>query len=241
MSSRPVDLLSEDELRAVNGAHEWKLHTLDAAGRMVGNASAPLYPIPHKLVLMADERFRLKGRDVVEFGCLEGAHTIALAGLAKGVTALDARTDNLVKAAVRCTLYGVHPKFVQMDVESEMPQPSEIYFHAGVLYHLQDPAVHLRRVGRLAAGLLLDTHYAKPKDAVESYVSADKSKYAYWKYAENVAGSRAGVRDFSRWLTMADILRILRDCYSKVEVAWDRMERKGPRVTILACHLKAGS
>lgn len=236
--NRPVDHLSDGQLAALNAALPWKTSTRDANGREVGLPGGPPYTIPAELVVMTDMRFGLAGKSVVEFGCLEGAHTVALAERAGSVLAVDARVDNLLKSSLRCAMYGVFPRFSLLDVEERMPPPAEVYFHSGVLYHLQDPVIHLRRVCGLASALVLDTHHARVPDT--GYTSADGGSYRAWVYRENVSGAKAGVRDFSRWIPLQTIMDILAASYAKVEVVSDRVERNGPRATIYACHRRPG-
>lgn len=230
---RPVDLLSDDDLNEVNAAHAWESHTEDSRGRWVGRRDKPFYPIPHHLVESLNEWVdNLGGKDVVEFGCFEGAHTIALCNLAYQVCALEARADSLVKTAVRTALYGVFPRLLHIDVEKRDPPPADVYFHSGVLYHLQDPAIHLGRLGMGCGEILLDTHYTK--SPTMSYQSADGRRFKVEERPEHVTEAKAGMRDLSRWLPLDTIKALLGDHFSDVAVLSDREERNGPRVTIFA-------
>lgn len=235
---RPVDHLTDSQLAAMNAAHPWKTSTRDARGREVGLLGGPQYVIPAELVLMADMRFDLSTKSVVEFGCLEGAHTIALAEKSKALLALDARHDNLMKSSLRCAMYGVFPRFALMDVEESMPAAADLFFHSGVLYHLQDPVGHLLKVCQLAQTVVLDTHHAK--QTPETYKSSDGKTYPAWIYRENVSGAKAGVRDFSRWLPLETIRETLSDRYDEVSIISDRVERNGPRATIFATRRRTG-
>jgi uncharacterized protein DUF1698 len=226
--------MTEEQLSKLNASLPWKTATLDAKGRKVGHAEGDPYPIPAPLVTSTDERFKLKGRSVVEFGCLEGAHTIALAERAAALLAIDARHDNLMKSAVRCAVYGVFPRFEMLDVEERMPEGADLYFHCGVLYHLQDPVLHLMRIADRASILVLDTHYTRAPDG--AYRGVDGKEHAVWTYKERPTGAKAGVRGFSRWLTLAGIRAVLSRRYAKVQVVSDRQERNGPRATIFASH-----
>lgn len=234
----PVDLLSDVAVEGVNAAFKWDTFTLDAKGRKIGNPEGRHYPIPHELVKSADSLLRLKGRSVVEFGCLEGAHTIALARLAAQVTAIDFRKDNLVKTAVRTALYGVFPTLRKLDLEVSLPAPADVYFHSGVLYHLTDPVQHLRRISARCEELLLDTHYTKTPGTV--YRAGDGQEYHAEGRPEHTEEIRAGARAFSHWLTLNTIRGILGDAFSDVAVLSDRIERNGPRCTIVAKGGKGG-
>lgn len=228
----PVDSFTEAQLASVNAAHPWDCCTLDGRGRRVGRPDGRLYEIPHRLVVMAEQWLGVKGRSVVEFGCLEGAQTISLCKLTDRVTAIDARPGNLVKTAVRTAIYGHFPTIKRVDVEIEPPPPAYVYFHAGVLYHLLDPVEHLRLLSRSCRCLLLDTHYTK--EPRQSYTTKSGGLYRVEEKREEVAEIRAGMRSVSRWLTMDALKAVLGDGFSDVALMDDREERNGPRCTIVA-------
>lgn len=234
----PIDLLSDTAIAGINAALKWDTYTLDAKGRKIGNPDGRHYPIPHDLVKSADEYLHMKGRSVVEFGCLEGAHTIAIGRIAAKVTAIDFRKDNLVKTSIRAALYGVFPTVRQLDLEVSLPAPADVYFHSGVLYHLTDPVQHLRRISMRCESLLLDTHYTKAPSTI--YRAGDGREYHAEGRPENTEEIRAGARAFSHWLTMNTIMGLLGDAFSDVAVLSDRIERNGPRVTIVAKGGKGG-
>lgn len=228
----PVDRLTDDQLARVNAAHRWDSFTIDAKGRRVGNPDGRHYAIPHHHVTAADNLLRLKGREVTEFGCLEGAHTVELCRLARRVEAIDVRPENLVKTAVRTALYGCWPTLTLMDLEKDVPGAAEVFFHVGVLYHLKDPVHHLRRISARCHSLYLDTHYTTaPK---QSYTSAAGGVHRCDDRSENVSEIRAGVRGVSRWITLDTILAVLRDYFPHVSVVSERDERNGPRCTVAA-------
>lgn len=233
---RPVDIMSDKDLRSLNVAYPWITYCTDAKGRRVGNPEGQHYPIPHPLVLEADRRLGLAGKSVVEFGCLEGSHTIALSERAAKVTAIDARKENIEKSRVRCRLFGAHPDFILMDLETADPPAGDIHYHSGVLYHLQDPVLHLHRLAKKAVDLVLDTHHGRPPKAPEGIYqsSVDRKTRTCFLYTETVQGWKAGVRNFSRWLPLDDLVEILRGLYEQVDLSNDRQERHGPRATLFA-------
>jgi hypothetical protein len=228
----PIDQLTDQELEAVEKAHVWVTGTADSKGRILGRRGN-VYPIPERRVVIAQERIGLSGKTVVEFGSLEGAHTVALCQLATRVIALEARDENIVKTRVRCGLYGASPEIVKMDVENGTPPPADVYFHSGVLYHLQDPVGHLLRVMRSASEMVVDTHHTREPNTGYTCAANGKS-YPCWLYKEPSSGYKAGLRPFSRWLRLQDIVAVLGERFKKVEVARDEPERNGLRATIVA-------
>lgn len=230
---RPIDSMDDRELNRINGAYPWITYCLDAKGRRVGKPDGQYYAMPHPLVLETDRRIGLAGKTVVEFGSLEGSHTVALSERAGRVIAVECRDSNIQKTKMRCSLFGFTPEILKLDVETQMPPPADVYYHSGVLYHLQDPIVHLHKVSESARDLVLDTHYTKTPNA--KYLPAmGGRKYRCYEYPEQPKEFKAGLRRFSRWLLLDDLLEKLNEIYSSVKVHSDRSERNGPRVTIFA-------
>jgi tRNA (mo5U34)-methyltransferase len=240
-----IDRLDDAQLAELNEILRWNCFIVDGHGRRFGNAANAAkrntpQEIPDRRVVMLDERFRLAGKHVVEIGCFEGIHTIALAERAGRVTAVDARVENVVKAIVRTSLCGQRATILVADVE-RYPLPSEfagcdVMFHVGVLYHLRDPVAHLRAICAIAKeGLALDTHIALPEQATETY-DVGGEPVRYLRYREG--GPRevfSGVYDHAKWLTLETIEHELRSGgFARVEVAERRDERNGPRVLIFA-------
>jgi hypothetical protein len=117
-----VEALGADDLRRLNEMLPWMCFTADTQGRRFGNAAwkgkreAP-QTVPDRRIVKMDEAFGLKGKTVLEVGCFEGVHTIALARLGAEVTAIDSRIENVVKTLVRCNLFGHKPTSFVCDVE----------------------------------------------------------------------------------------------------------------------------
>ena len=189
-----------------------------------------------------DERFGLSGRHVLEVGCFEGVHTIALCQRAARVTAVDARVDNVVKTVVRCAFHGCHPQVMTCDIEApEAPRElaalgADFVHHVGVLYHLRDPVRHVRALATIAGtGVMLDTHVAPPGTATEEIV-VDGETFRYMRYAEHGrAEVFSGMYDHAKWLPLDTLVGLLRESgFSEVDVVEERAERNGPRVLVLA-------
>ena len=240
-----LDLLKDEELQRLNDLLPWSCFVLDAQGRAFGKAwsvtkrSSP-QKIPDHRIVELNRRFPLETRDVLEIGCYEGIHTVALARLARRVMAVDSRIENVVKTIVRCALLGERPFVVPWNIEDGLARDLDIscdvLHHVGVLYHLIDPVRHLREVlPYVREVVMLDTHVASAAAAVDSYVSGT-DRFQYQRYKE---GGRevpfAGMADHAKWLCEEDLLRVLREAgFHHIDVAERRHERNGPRVLIYA-------
>jgi tRNA (mo5U34)-methyltransferase len=244
---RHVDPLSDEDLAELNRLLPWQAFTVDHNGRRFGDAAwigkrdTP-QPVPDARVLLLDEAFSLRDREVLEVGCFEGIHTLALAERARSVVALDARIENVVKTIVRCAFYGVAPTVFKLDVEDGCDQEgldADVAFHVGVLYHLRDPVRHLLELGRrIRIGLLLDTHVARISEATES-IRVDGKDYPCRRHGEGgVTDVFSGMYDHANWLTLPAILDLLATAgFPHVALVEERVERHGPRILLVASRL----
>lgn len=243
--SRFVDELADEDLERLNGLLPWQCFTVDSHGRPFGGVAwegkrAEPQEIPDPRIVELHRRFDLSDRHVLEVGCFEGVHTIALCRLARSVTAVDARVENVTKTVVRCAFFDAHPRVATVDLEEELPErglvEADVCHHVGVLYHLSDPVRHMRRLCEwVSHGVMIDTHYAEPERASERY-EVDGRSFAYMRFRESgQADPFSGVRDHAKWLQLEDIVDLLREGgLVNVEVAERRAERNGPRALIFA-------
>ena len=110
-----VERLPDDELARLNELLPWRCFTVDSQGRAFGGRrlagkAGHAQPIPDRRIVLFDERFDLSDKHVLEVGCFEGVHTIALSRRAQAVTAVDARVENVVKTVVRCAFFDERPR-----------------------------------------------------------------------------------------------------------------------------------
>lgn len=240
-----IDILDDEDLLQLNEMLDWNCFTADRHGRRFGMAAwggkrnVP-ETIPDRRIVMFHERFDLSDKHVLEVGCFEGVHTIGLLNYAKTVTATDARIDHVVKTSVRCGMYGYTPTVFKYDIET-IPADvtllqADLLHHVGVLYHLKDPIGHLLDLGRyIKKGVMLDTHYCLPEEAVERY-SVQGKEYSYKRYLEyGKKEAFSGMYDHSKWLLLEDIVSCLKETgFDQVEIIEKRDERNGPRVLLFA-------
>ena len=242
-----LDALPDDELRRLNALLPWTAFTVDSKGRRLGDQfsaekRATPQEIPDPRIVEWDRRLGLKGKSVLEVGCFEGIHTIALCQRGAEVVAIDARVENVVKTLARCALYDVYPRVFRWDLEDPPPEavPLPDHFfgvhHVGVLYHLEDPLRHLQALaGRIERGMMLDTHVAPPHEELETYGSGGQEARC-WAFREGPREDPfSGMRSSARWLAEDCLLRILGELgFGAVEVAERRAERNGPRLLVFA-------
>jgi tRNA (mo5U34)-methyltransferase len=239
-----TDRLTDNDLQRLNELLPWRCFTVDAQGRPLGGTAwrgkrdRP-EQLPDRRILLFHERFGLSDKHVLEVGCFEGIHTIPLCRLAERVTAVDARVENVVKTIVRCAFFDVRPRVAVCDVDAAEDDEllhADLCHHVGVLYHLDDPVRHLRRLRTwVSRGLMLDTHYAAEEDATDEY-TVDGERFRFRRYQER--GRRdvfSGVSPSSKWLRLGDIEAVLKEAgFGTVEIVEKRDERNGLRVLLFA-------
>ncbi len=237
-----VDPLSDDELQRLNKLLPWSAWTVDSHGRRFGNRHnkkkriIPAEMPDHRIVSLA-ERVDLTDSTVVEVGCFEGLHTVALCERAKHVVAVDSRIEHCVKTMVRCWAFNQKNVQVELhDLEEGLPTrfsaECDVLHHVGVLYHLSDPVGHLREyLSQTKKMVMLDTHVAPEDKELDEYEG-----YRYFRYREHGRDAPfAGMLDHAKWLHLEDLQRLLKECgFTNVDVAEHRDERNGPRVLIYA-------
>lgn len=240
----PLDRLEDGDLARLNRLLDWRCFVLDQSGRRFGRPggadkrSRP-QALPDRRVLLLHERFDLSDKHVLEVGCFEGVHTVALCRLAARVTAMDGRLENVVKTIVRCAFFDLHPTVLKWDLESgssALEAPADVIHHVGVLYHLRDPISHLLDLAAWTThGLLLDTHYVEDGDADAAH-TVNGLTVRYRRYSEGgVSDPFSGLYDHSKWLRLDDIAALLEQAgFTDIHVVETRKERNGPRATITA-------
>jgi len=203
-----------------------------------GSVSHPKASIRERFVDILNEAVPLKDLTVFEPGCGDGIFTEKLAAVAWRVGATDARFEQIKKTVDRCG-YLANAKFMHIssggDVEPFPDTGTDVIFHVGLLYHLKRPVEHLRKICDAAkVALFLDTHYATWDACNGRYLLPDGEAVLCQEQVEDPTAPRAGMEKFSRWLTKDRIIAELSKKFESVAVIDDRIERNGPRVTILA-------
>lgn len=234
--------LTDQQLHDFQAAFDWKTGYGLPDGRALGvpGKRGDVHRGLDPRVRAVGEWLDPAGKRILEVGCCEGGHTVQLAELCGEVVGLDVRPHNIAGALLRAFVHGTtNVRFGLTDVRDIGTEYGsfDIVFHVGVLYHLDDPAAHLARVAALAPDLLLDTHYA---DDSLPWPEAE-SRHAGRRYAGKVYCEGgwddvfSGAQPTSTWLTRPALLNLLDDIgFDAVEVCDDRVERNGPRLTLVA-------
>lgn len=245
VNSGIVEFLSDADLQRLNDMLPWMCFTADLSGRRFGNTAwegkrdKPQL-IPDSRIVKMNRIFDLSSQSILEVGCFEGIHTIALAQLSPKVYAVDSRIENVVKTIVRTNIFGFSPIISVCDIEknddvARLPVV-DLMHHVGVLYHLKDPVTHLLSLARVVRnGMMLDTHYAT-SEMVNAVYQANGEDYRYYGYREKGREEVfSGMYDHAKWLLLEDIKRILCQIgFSDIQVFKDEQQRNGPRVTLYA-------
>lgn len=237
-----LDDLTDEQLKELNRLLPWACFTADSTGRRFGAAAwagkrdAPQL-IPDPRIVRLDELVPLQSKRVLEVGCFEGVHTVALCERASTVVAVDARIENVVKTIVRTAFYGYRPevRVVNLDLDAELlGLECDIVHHVGVLYHLREPVPHLLALGRIAKeAIWLDSHVAGDADELET-AESEGIPYRFRRFVEG-EDPFSGMHEHAHWLPLDDLKRVLRRAgFSQVEVLECREERNGRRVLVLA-------
>lgn len=245
VSTPRIDNMSDMELKALNNLLPWQCFTLDSRGRRFGKPASAIkrnapQQIPDRRIVELNRRVPLQGLDVLEIGCFEAIHTIALVNHGARVTAIDSRIENVVKTKTRLWGYGLDAEVLQCDVEVDADfaciAAADVTHHMGVLYHLTDPVKHMKAVmAKTRKALMLDTHFAADEEANRSYL-VDGKTVAYKHFRESGrAAAFAGMYDHAKWLRLQTLTDLLSEGgFAQVDVAEQRNERNGLRALIYA-------
>jgi tRNA (mo5U34)-methyltransferase len=223
----------------------WAAYVVDAKGRKFGNAYSTIkrnvaQEIPDRRIVELNKRYGLKNKTILEVGCFEGIHTIALANQGANVVAVDGRIENVLKTIVRCHFFDVVAKVQWWDLEKNKPanvtSKCDILHHVGVLYHLADPIAHLDTLlDDVGSVIMLDTHVAPHTG---ERVRTNHKDFGYSCTLFNESGREApfaGLTPTARWVDSNDLLSFVKSKgFSHAEIAEHRDERNGPRVLIFA-------
>jgi tRNA (mo5U34)-methyltransferase len=135
---------------------------------------------------------RLSGIECVDIGCHEGFYSLAMARRGvRGVTAIDARPENLRRARFVADAMGVcNIQYSLGRVETLAPdlgRTFELTLFLGVLYHVEDPMRCLRQVAAVTGEMCV----------IETQVVDEVEGFAEW-------GSREWTRPYQGILAVID-------------------------------------
>ena len=175
-----------------------------------------------------------KARSVLELGCLEGGHTVAIARLlgAQRVVGIEGRPSNAERARlVMRTLGLTNVEIRQADLETldlTTLGRFDAVFNCGLLYHLPRPWELLGRIADVTKGMYLSTHYSRA-DQVNSEVNG----YPGFSYGEyGLDEPLSGLSEQSFWPTREGLLAMLHDAgFGKCNVTYEQVDHQhGPLI-----------
>lgn len=154
-----------------------------------------------------------KARSVLELGCLEGGHTVAITRAlgARRVVAVEGRSDNVERAQLVMRTLGLSMVEVRQADLEELDLRTlgrfDAVFNCGLLYHLPRPWELLDRIAGVTRGMYLSTHYC-----TEEQVNTEVHGYSGFLYGEyGLDDPLSGLSAQSFWPTRASLLAMLDD------------------------------
>jgi GT2 family glycosyltransferase len=161
----------------------------------------------------------LAGRRVLELGCLEGGHSVALSRLGpRELVAVEGRAASFVRCCVVKSVFGLdNVRFAFDDVRQVTPARYgrfDVAVSMGVLYHLPDPHVLLANLAELTDAVYLSTHFATaryPEHGPEAELRTPGGLRRGRLYQEyGLADPLSGLDRHSFWPYEADLLEMCR-------------------------------
>ncbi len=215
-------------------------------------------------ILWALEQYgSIEGRDILELGPLEAAHTYLLERQgARLIHAIEANKLAFLRCLVVKELLDLkNAKFFLGDfVEwlKHKPHRYDLVIACGVLYHMEDPIHLLELISETADAFFLWTHYASDEampagdprrsaflgalETVDYYEIPirlhRRSYYGAWKDKAFCGG----MHDVHRWMEKADILKLIEALgFTDIRIAHDEPDHKhGPAFSIFARRAASG-
>ena len=209
------------------------------------------------VTLFEDERIRwataqfgsLAGRQVLELGPLEGAHTSMLTAAGADVVAVEANKSAFLRCLVTKEIRGLrNARFMLGDGIKWLEETDTTYdliVASGVLYHMRDPLRLLRAIARRTACLYLWTVCVADDAIPTKYEMLEDVNVRLYlqSYAsvETNVDFCGGMEEQHYWLNREDLLSVLKTLgFSSLTVAHDAPDDLfGPTFSVFA--RKAGA
>ncbi|MDD5255894.1 MAG: class I SAM-dependent methyltransferase [Candidatus Omnitrophica bacterium] len=197
---------------------------------------------PEPRIAELSRRLDLKGLRILELGSMEGVHSYMLESLgAREVLAVEGRKDNFLKSLVVKNAFGLDTcRFLLgdfKDVLGALEGEFDLCLALGVLYHLENPAETLYRIGELARSLFVWSHYATQEYPVtpEGEVSHTSRVYKGKFVLEDTEHYTSGLSPRSFWLFEDQLLALINDAgFRHIDVVSKERHEHGPAITLFA-------
>jgi hypothetical protein len=172
----------------------------------------------------------VKGKSVLELGPYEAYNTWQLEQLgAHPVTAIEANALSYLKCLAVKEITGLRARFLHGDFIAfleNQPQPVDIVWASGVLYHQVEPLKLLGLASKITDTIFLHTHYfddarIRQNDSLARNFQSGKDLQAdfdgfrarlhYRSYKTELSGEyfAGGMADYSYWMEKEDIFKCL--------------------------------
>lgn len=194
------------------------------------------------------------GKEVLEIGPMEGAHSVSLEQSGASVTAVESNRKCFQKCLIVKQHFGLKTNFLFGDGQKFMettPKRYDVVMAFGVLYHLRSPAEFIESAARVGKSICLWTHYYD-REAVgvrgdlsirfgkspENFKFKTQTLTAYTQYY--LAGRAqpqfcGGSAPHSLWLTKDSIFTIFRELGFTITDSVDNVDHKhGPSILLIA-------
>ncbi len=162
-----------------------------------------------------------KDKRVLELGPLECGNTIKLEDLgAKEIVSVEGRVENFVKSCVIKNIYQLNKTTLYYDDARNISQEKygkfDVAVVLGLLYHLENPEMLLKKIGEMSDALVLATHYADANspypNAKEFTITDGNIKYKGRVYSEDPGyDPNAGLQNFSVWPYEEDLIQMVKN------------------------------
>ncbi len=176
------------------------------------------FPADPRIRRLAGE-LSLKDKRVLELGCLEGGHSLALSQLGpRELISVEGRVANFVRCCVIKNIFNLNNvKFFLDDarcVTADKYGHFDITVVMGVLYHLPDPHVLLANLPILSDVVYLNTHYANdrhPQHSPAAELFTPWGSFYGKRYHEyGLVDPLSGLDEHSFWPYLDDLLTMCR-------------------------------
>lgn len=233
---------------------EWSTKMPDDSGLISEPGHADLFN-DHRVLWAEQELGPVKGKNIVELGPLEGAHSCMFERLgAQSVAAVESNTRSFLKCL--CVKEVFKLKRVDFLLGDFLPyldslEKADLIFASGVLYHMVDPLRLLNLICSKTDKFFLWTHYF---DAAVISKRADKdlfadlgkingtdslgSKRLYPEAALSWKGFSGGAHSYAIWLERNSLLDFIRERGFEIKLNFDHADHpNGPALAVCAARI----
>jgi len=221
----------------------WRCYfPIDKINIKVSDSNYKVAPITDCRIEQLSKRIDIKGKRILELGCLEEVHSFMLQILGVGeVIAIEGRRENFLKSLIVKNTFNLDKcKFLFGDLNTILPilsDPFDLCLALGILYHLKNSVAIIYRIAELADSIFVWTHYAT-NDYPEGSASEVIHKHHTYcgKYIrEDNKHYLSGLQKNSFWIFEEDFLRVVKDTgFKNIDLIQKEKHGHGLAMTFLA-------